>query len=99
MEPDYAGIKRTLKLVALSVVLMYAIAVGIGLYHHAQLCSFKHDLERRAQNGQEFLAMSKKERVEQFGPGFGRLNDDALKVTLANQQDTLDSLRWLYCPR
>jgi hypothetical protein len=79
------------------IVLVAAVCVlaAVAVQTHVALCSFRGDLERRADE----LAFYLNEApgpfpLEEFGL---RIPRDDLKRTLDQQRETLNSLRWLWC--
>lgn len=101
--------KRTFNILTLLVIAaaIYVSAMGShrqgqlakqGAETHDAICTFRADLQRRFDDGQAFLRMTPEERMKKYGPSLGSTPESVVKNSLANQQQTLDSLGALDCP-
>lgn len=90
-------IKRALKWVSAALAVMFVVAFGFGATTYAALCSFKGDLQDRRDNSAAFLELTHEERIAKYGQ-VGDIPEETIRLNLANQQRTLDSLWMIYCP-
>ena len=87
---------KSFRVMALSVVLMYLMMTGTIIYvlytanqNHETLCTFRDDIERRAEAGEKFL-----EDNPNGIPGIPRAT---LQSSIENRKRTVKSLEGLRC--
>lgn len=68
-----------------------------GAESHQALCVFQADLQRRANESKDFLAMSVAERVAKYGEALGTIDSTVIRNSLNNEVQTLNALRVLDC--
>jgi hypothetical protein len=97
-------IQKQLRRTSRSVLGMYAVVILLFAYvlftaasTRTALCSFHGDLKTRAENSQEFLNMTREERIKEFGETLGSIPTTTIESNLRNQTATLKSLGGLHC--
>jgi hypothetical protein len=69
----------------------------LGAQSHRALCALRADYARRVAESRRFLNETRAERIKEFGPALGAIPPASVRVSLANQVQTLRTLGALRC--
>lgn len=92
-------IRRSLKVIAGSVIGMYLLLSGFAIWNYFtvreindKLCTHAQTLQDTVNRQDAYLDMSIQERVERFGSELGHIPEEVIESQMRQNQRNLDSL-------
>ena len=64
---------------------------------HVALCAQRLDLQRRIRESEQFLSMTRAERIRKFGAAFGTIPPTTIRSAIINYERTIRSYDGLRC--